>query len=346
MGIQNGLTPQTEISGEEPRESSQRLGWLGASLLLRNISPPLVALALVCAIGAVVVRGFLSRDNFDSILVLASFLGIAAAGQTLVIILGGIDLSIASSIGFAEVAVSVLDSQGVPLWKILLILLVSGIAIGILNGSISSVFRVHPLIVTLGMGFAISGGVLVWTSGGAAQGVSPPIFQNMTAVRSTIGPIPVPPIVLVWALVGVTMVVIQRWTTLGRQVYALGSNAEAAELALVPRYRVWIAAYILSAFSALAAGVLLSGFSGGANFSIGDSYLFSSIAAVVVGGTSLLGGSGGYGRTIVGSLIVIIITTILIGVGLDASLQEAVLGMFIILVVALSGREPHIRTRV
>jgi ribose transport system permease protein len=353
MGRREELEPMKmpEVPVEDLKPIVSRRGrlavphGLGGAPYLSGLAP-LLPLVIVCAVGGLVIRGFFSRENIDSILVLASFLGIAAAGQTMVIILGGIDLSIASCIGLAEVAVSVLESQGIPLWRILLILIASGTVIGVMNGGISSIFRVNPLIVTLGMGFMISGGVLTWTSGGATQGISPQIFQEMTAVYSTIGPVPAPPIVLVWAIVTAVMLIVQKQTALGKEIYALGSNARAAELALVPRYLVWMSAYIISAMSALLAGVLLSGFSGGANFSVGDQYLFNSVAAVVVGGTSLLGGSGGYERTVIGTLVVIVITTILIGIGLDASFQEALLGVFIVLVVALTGRQPHIRTRV
>lgn len=191
----------------------------------------------------------------------------------------------------------------------------------------------------------VTGAVLMWTSGGATQGTAPAVFVTMTSIGSTVGPVPVPPIVLVWLATAVVVLVIQRFTTLGRHIYALGSNAEAARLALVPRNRVWVAVYVLSAASGMLTGVLLSGFAGGADFTVGQPYLFNSIAAVVVGGTSLLGGSGGYGRTIIGGLVVTEIGTILVGVGFDAALQEAMLGVFIVL-VALAGREQHLRMRV
>jgi ribose transport system permease protein len=312
---------------------------------LSILSPILLALVLF-AVGSAVVSNFTSRDNIDSILILASFLGICSAGQTLVIILGGIDLSVASTIGMGEVVTSVEYSRGMPLWQIMLILVVAGVLIGFLNGGISSYFNVHPLIVSLGVSFVISGAILIWTSGASAQGVSPHVFSMMTSIRSTIGPIPVPPVLLVWVAVAAIVIAIQRRTRLGRELYALGSNAEAAGLALARRKIVWIFTYAVSALGGLLAGVLLSGFSGGADFSAGAPYLFYSIAAVVVGGTSLLGGSGGYGRTIVGSIVIIEITTILVGIGFSSSLQETMLGIFIILVVAVVGREVHVRTRV
>jgi ribose transport system permease protein len=306
---------------------------------------PLAALGIIFGIGSVVVTGWTTKNNIDSMLILASFLGIAPAGQTLVIILGGIDLSVAAGIGLGEVVTTVLYSRGIGFPEIIAILVGCSVIIGAANGLISSVFRIHPLIVSLGVGAMVTGGVLIWTSGGATQGVSPPFLQRIETIGSSIGPIPVPQIVLVWLAVAIVLIVIQRGTTFGRWIYALGNSPEAARLALVPRVRTWTAVYILSAASSILTGMLLSGFSFGANFGVGDPYLFNSIAAVVIGGTSLLGGSGGYERTIIGSLIVIEITTLLVGIGFDPALQESMLGGFIIFAAAVAGREPHIRSR-
>ena len=309
------------------------------------VSPVIVVVVLFC-VGLISVSGFVSRDNLDSMLLLASLLGISAAGQTLVVILGGIDLSIAGMIGFGEVAVAVLSMQGMLMWQVMLLLLACGVFIGIINGGISSVFRVHPLIVTLGVGLMIEGGVLLWTTGGSAQGVTPAIFEHMTAITSKVGPIPIPPITLVWVAVAVVLIVLERRTSLGRYIYALGSNGEAAGLALARRRSAWIGGYIVSAVSASLTGAFLSGLSGGPNIAIGNPYLFTSIAAVVVGGTSLVGGRGGYGRTIIGNFIIIEWTTILVGVGIGPNRQQSLLGVFIILVVAASGREAPLRMRV
>lgn len=307
---------------------------------------PLAVLVVLFVIGSIVVNGFTSSANVSSILVLGTFLGVAAAGQTLVVIVGGIDLSIAATIGFGEVAMTVLYGQGYAVWEVLLLLAGCAVVIGVVNGGLVSMFRVPPLIVSLGVGFMVEGAVLIWTSGGLAQGKTPSEFARMASVASTIGPIPIPPVVLIWLGLGAVVLVIQRFTTFGRQLYALGSNPEAAHFALVPRNQVWIAAYVTSAAAGLLAGVLLSGFAGGADFAVGTPYLFNSIAAVVVGGTLLLGGSGGYGRTVIGSLVVIEIGTILVGLGFDSALQETMLGVFIILVVGIAGRGPRLRTQI
>lgn len=303
-------------------------------------------MVLLIVIGRVVVPGFLTRNDFDSILVLSSLLSVASLGQTLVIVLGGVDLSIAGTVGLGEVAVTVLTGEGWSLLVICLLLIGTGVVIGILNGGTSALFRVHPLIVSLGVGFVITGGVLMWTHGGAAQGAAPAGLSSVVSVRSTIGPIPVPPAVAIWAGLVILALVFQRRTRLGRELYALGSNSSAATFGLCRRRTVWIAAFIVSAWSGEAAGLLLGGFTGGADFGSGANYLFLSIAAVVVGGTSLLGGDGGVGRTVLGSITVMLITTILVGVGASTSLQETFLGVFIILAVAFTSREASVRSRI
>jgi ribose transport system permease protein len=317
-----------------------------AQLASTPVLLPMIVLVLLFGAGMIFISDFASRANIDSILVLSTFLGIAAAGQTLVIILGGIDLSVSSTIGMGEVFTTVEYKDGMSIVEILVILFALSLVIGLLNGWISSYFRVHPLIVTLGIGFVISGVVLIATNGGAAQGTSPAIFTTMSSPGSTIGPIPVPPVVLVWIGVAAAVLLVQRRSRLGHELYALGSSPDAATLALARRKTVWFFAYALSAMAGLLTGVLLSGFSGGADFGSGTPYLFNTVAAVVVGGTSLLGGAGGYGRTIIGSIIIIEITSLLVGWGFSSALQETLLGAFIVLVAGLAGREAHVSARI
>lgn len=311
---------------------------------------PTIAVAIMVGclvlVGSLTVQGFLTRGDIDSVLVLSSFLCIAATGQTLVIILGGIDLSIPGTVGMGEVVTTVLSGRGDPFVLIVLLLLGLGVLVGLANGGISAVFRLHPLIVSLGMSFVVTGGVLVWTSGGAAQGTSPGWLTTMVSAVSKLGPLPIPPVVAAWAGFVVLVSFLQRRTRLGKEIYAVGSNSSAATLALSRRRWVWIAAFIVSAWTGEAAGVFLGGFSGGADFGVGSNYLFLSIAAVVVGGTSLLGGEGGIGRTVWGSVTVLLLTTILVGLGVSPSMEETLLGGFIVIVVGFTSREPSVRSRV
>jgi ribose transport system permease protein len=281
-----------------------------------------------------------------SLLTLAAFLGVAAAGQTTVILLGGIDLSVASTIGMGEVVTSVLYGRHVSYFEIALLLVGFALVIGLINGGISSLARVHPLVVTLGSAFVIQGAVLVWTQGGMGAGAAPPFLIRLTIASTKLGPIFVAPVVAVWlgwALIGW---ILERRAVIGRHIYALGSAERAAMLALARRKTTWIVAFFFSALSGELAGALLTGFSGGANFGVGDPYLFTTITAVVVGGTALVGGAGGAWRTVAGALIVTELTTILIGFGFDPNVQDALLGAFILVVALVTGREAHVRNRV
>ncbi len=137
-----------------------------------------------------------------------------------------------------------------------------------------------------------------------------------------------------------------RLTKWGRNLYALGgSRLSSARLSISER-GYWVGAYVISGFFASLTGALLLGWSGGGFIGVGDAYLFLTIAAVVVGGTSLLGGVGGYGLSVIGVLILQIITTVLVGWGLSWQGQQFILGLLIIPMVALYARSPHIRSQI
>ncbi len=135
-------------------------------------------------------------------------------------------------------------------------------------------------------------------------------------------------------------------TPYGRRLYALGGNPLAARYALIEPAPMWTITFALSAWFAALAGVLLLGFTGSAYGDVGQPYLFQTLAAVVVGGTSLLGGRGSYWGTVVGAIVLTEINTLLIGLGLQPSLVQAALGAVIIALVSLYGREPHLRTTI
>lgn len=319
--------------------------------LSRRWAKPVLALApyamviVLVAIGAILIRGFVTWPSIRSLLVIAAFLGIASIGQTLVIILGGIDLSIPAVIGVANVLTIQLYGQGWDFSLVLVVVFAVSLLIGGINGAIARGLRSHPLIVTLATG-SIVGGITLLFAQGNSIGSTPEWLTNAVSPGGTFLGLGLPPLILIWALISAAIIFLQRRTTFGRKLFALGSNPVAARLALVRPTPVWIITYALSALFAGITGVLLAGFSSGADPNIGDPYLFLSIGAVVIGGTSLLGGSGGYGRTIAGVLTVTILSTILIGKGFTGSAQQLVLGALIIVLVSVAGRQQHIRSQI
>lgn len=311
--------------------------------LFGNAVPFVLAVALFFVIN-LVIPGYANWNSFLSLLLLASLLGIAAVGQTLTIVIGGFDMSIPAVIGLANVLLSLLHGAGYPVAVAGFFILLVAVAIGCINGFASRYLQLNPLVVTLATGSIVLGAIWAGTRGEVAGSV-PDWLVDTVSVIGTTGPIPLPGAVVIWLLLSAVVLVVERGSTLGRWIFAAGANPRAAEFAGVPMLAVWVIVYALSAAFAAITGMLLAGFSGAADPSVGAAYLFTTVAAVVVGGTPLTGGRGGYGRTIAGCLIVTELGTLLIGLGLDQAAQQICLGLLIVVLVALYGREPHLSMR-
>jgi ribose transport system permease protein len=319
--------------------AARRNGERGGSAVLALL---VVGLFLVTALA---IPGYATFNSVRSILLLASLLGIASIGQTLTIVLGGLDLSIPAVIGFADVTLTQLYGNGWPIAGVMLLVLAAALAIGAINGLAARAMDVHPLIVTLATGSILLGAILAVTHG-QASGTVPDWLGGIVSVIGHTGLIPLPGVVVGWLALAVAVTVLERRSVPGRWLYAIGANPNAARLARLPSTAVWALAYAVSAGCASIAGMLLAGFSGAADAGVGEPYLFMTVAAVVVGGTPMTGGRGGYARTVAGCLIITELTTLLIGIGLDQPGQEIFLGALIVLLVALYGRQPHVRMRV
>jgi ribose transport system permease protein len=317
-----------------------RLGATGRRVLAA------IALAMVLHfVATTLIAGYSSEFTIRSMLVLASLLGVASIGQTLVILLGGIDLSTPFIIGFANVVAAQLFGDGMNFMLVCVVVAVLALAIGALNGALSSTLNVHPLIVTLGVGTAVQGAVLLWTAGFPA-GSAPQAVTRFVSIGGHAGPLPVPWLIPAFCVLLAVMTLVLERTPFGRRLYAVGSNPQAAPYALISPRAIWTATYALSALFAAIAGVLLLGFTGSAYGDVGQPYLFQTIAAVVIGGTTLVGGRGSLIGTAAGALVLTEINTLLIGLGLSPAMVEAALGMLIVVLVSLYGREPHVRTTI
>lgn len=311
----------------------------------------IMVLAGLFSVGSMNIEGFSSGNNIKSMLLFASFLGIASVGQTLVALLGGLDLSIPFIIGGANVGLLYLIGLGVPPWLAVIIILTIGTLLGVINGLLSYRLQGQALIVTLGTGFAISGGVQIITSIGSAYsgnvfGTVPAWLSNFSAMNGSTFGLPFPPVIAIWALIAIILIIGLRTTVYGRYLYALGVNRTSASRIMISEMRYWVAVYALSGFFAALTGGLLLGWSGGGFIGVGDQYLFLTLAAVVVGGTSLLGGAGGYGFTVIGVLVLQVLSSFLVGIGLDFKWQQFIFGLLILPMVALYARSPHIRTQI
>jgi len=302
------------------------------------------ALVVLYLVGVVTVPGWTTHSTLMSMLIMAALLGIAGAGQTIVVLGGGIDFSVGAFITAGGVFITVLTSvDHWPAWAAIVFSLAVAVAGGALNGVTSFRFRIEPLVVTLGVG-ALLDGVLTGWVGGAVNG-TPPAWTNsaVSVTTSTFG-IPLPPIVSIWIVLAVIAGIVLARTRAGRSLYLNGTNPVAARRALVRTGWTWTAGFIVSAVLATFAGILLAG-EGGGNLGAGDPYLFQALTAVIVGGT-MFGGRGDYWRTVLGALILTVVTYLLEAHNYSTGVQEMVYGLLIMIVVALYGRERKIRDRV
>ncbi|WP_397543884.1 ABC transporter permease subunit [Roseovarius salis] len=311
----------------------------------------LIVLFALIVISAFSIEGFLSGPNIKAILLFAAFLGIASVGQTMVALLGGLDLSIPFVIGSSNIALLFLITLGVPSFVAFGFILVLGGVVGLLNGIMSYRLQGQALIVTLGSGFALAGFTQIMTSigsqfAGNVFGTVPKWLSNLAAMNGRFIGMNFPPTIAIWIIIAVVLIIGLRTTAWGRNLYALGGNRRSASLIGVSEFKYWVGCYTISGVFAALTGSLLLGWSGGAFIGVGDPYLFTTLAAVVIGGTSLLGGSGGYGFTVIGVLVLQVLTSFLQGIGLEYEWQQFIFGLLILPMVALYGRSPHIRATV
>jgi ribose transport system permease protein len=310
---------------------------------------PLLQIAAIAALylyGAGSIDGFGERSSLYSMLVLAALLGLAALGQTLVVLIGGVDLSIPALIVLGGTMISELTgAHGWSFVPALALVVALAFAIGSVSGWVCHRFGVESLVVTLGIGSIVAGGMLVWT-GGQPTGTAPEWLSKLTGPTSTTLSVAIPPVVVVWAVVALVVGVVLARSLPGRRLYATGANPRAAGLALVRTGRTKIAGFAISAIAAALVGILLAGFAGSGDATIGDPYLFQSLAAVIVGGTALIGARGDYWRTVLGALLLTLLTTILVGNGYEQADQQIVFGALILIVVAGYGRDRRLCDRI
>jgi ribose transport system permease protein len=324
---------------------SERFGIRLASI--RQSGSVIVAFSIVLImflIGMAMIKGFASHNSILSLLVLASFVGIAAIGQNLVILLGGIDMSLPYMMTLGNLMIPFLNHLNVPFSTSVMIVLAIAVVVGAVNGMLSSWLKLHPLIITLGVGYIVNG-ILYLVTKGIPTGDTPKFLESLAALNGRLFGLHFPPVVFIWLILSVLVVWMLRGTRWGRQIYAVGANPKASELVLIKPVKVWTYTYVASAVLAATAGMLLSGFSGGGSFGIGDPYLFVTVGAVAIGGTSLLGGAGGYLGTLAGVLILTEINMILTGLNVEASEQKILYGIIVLIMIAIYGRELHIKNR-
>ena len=293
-------------------------------------------LVVLLFIAQLIMPGFISFDHLRNIVQQAAFLGIVAIGQTFVILTSGIDLSIASVITLSNiVSAEIMAGSNSNIFAAFAAVFAIGLGVGLLNGVGIVFLRISPLIMTLAMGGVLRGIALIY-SRGAPRGRTAPLVQFISTGR--IGET-ISVLVLLWIVLSIITIVVLRKTIFGRCVYLIGTNKLATRYSGINTVSVTIAVYTISALMSSLTGILLVGYTNTSFISAGDPYTMNSIATVVIGGTSIMGGSGGYAGTIAGSIIMIVIVSILTIIQMPESGRLIVQGLLLIILVLLYSRK-------
>ncbi|RIV26192.1 ABC transporter permease [Alicyclobacillaceae bacterium I2511] len=298
-----------------------------------NTSLVAAALVLLVIVFSVLSPVFLTELNLFHILQQVSIVGILAVGQAFVIITAGIDMSQGSIIGLTGVATALLMSAHYPTWVAILAGLLAGTLIGVLNGVLVTWAKLPPFIATLGTMSIGAGLALVITGGQPVFGI-PTVLSNLG--NDGIGSI-LPDIALLLIVIAVIFHFVLSRSRFGRYTYAIGSNPLAARLAglNVKRQLIWI--YIISGFLSAVGGIVMIAWVNSAMPSAGDNYQLNSIAAVVIGGGSLFGGQGTIWGSMVGALLMSVLSNGSQLVGISTYWQSVLLGLVVILAVFIDG---------
>ena len=322
------------MTGEHPVPREKTTYWLN------RLASGGVFLALVLAVlgASLLSPAFLRPSNLLNITRQAAALGILSIAQTMVIIAGGVDLSVAATMQLAVVLMAEISrgDDGRVLGAAIVCLL-AGALIGWINGLIVTKRKVPAFVVTLGVGVVVTGARLAYTTG-SPSGLLPPIVRLLGG--GYVAGVPV--ILVIFAVLALVSQVLLTKTTFGRRLYARGANVEAARLSGVHVDRVLIVTYVITGVVSVLAGLVLAGYLGYADQWIGKGYEFDSITSVVVGGGSFAGGVGTVSGTVAGVLLVTVLVNVVLLLNLDVQYQLIVKGVVIIAAVAIhSLRRPN-----
>jgi ribose transport system permease protein len=320
------MTPLVPVIGHD-----RRVGFYAAA-----------AAIVVFVVGELIQPGFASASGIKTVLVVASFVGLVAAGQTLVVLIGGIDLSIPWMLNSMAVllAATAAGSDTRAAWVVPMVL-ACGLALGAINGTGVALLSIPPVIMTLGMNGVLQGLTLGLTGGftcGTCGSSVPPALTSL--VNGTF--LGIPGEILITLAVAVIVTIMLSWTNFGRRIYATGNSPRASFLSGVNTRTLTIGLYALSGLFAALTGILLTAYDGSATLGMGDPYLFESIAAVVIGGVSIAGGRGHYLGSLAGAVTLTALVSVLLAKNMPTYGQDMVYGVAVLALALVYGRaEPE-----
>jgi ribose transport system permease protein len=301
------------------------------SLLRTRTIVALILLLLVLVAGIQLARpGTVNAIWISNMLLFAAPLAIVAAGQTLVMLTGGIDLSVASVATASAYLMATHSGLGVA--AAILYGLGVGFVVGLINGIGVALLRVQPLVMTLGTGLMTEGMLVVYSQKKMADAPRVPQFIEDLGAGKFWGGIPND--LMVWVPIAIILIFVLRRTGYGRLLYAIGDNSKACTLAGIRVWRILLINYVTCSLLAAVAGLIIVGGTDSAELRLAEVYLLPSVAAVIIGGTSIFGGRGGYSGTIVGALILTVLNSILTLLDVPESVRQILYGAIILLLAA------------
>jgi ribose transport system permease protein len=311
--------------------SQQKLDWTTSRGSKREISMIYSLAVIIYLVTIIKAPAFLSGSKVLSVFVFASFLGIFGLAQMLVLLIGGVDLSLPWTMNMSAILVAFLPHSGAALMFAVLVALGSGALVGLLNGIGIAFIGIPPIIMTLGMNGLVQGVIDVLTHG---QGfLNAPATIHRLASGAIVG---LPILVLGWAMVAVIAIFLLSWTASSAKLYAVGNSIEVSRLSGIGIRRVLLGAYTIDGLLAAFGGILLGGFIGQSYLGMGNPYLFTSVAAAVVGGVSIYGGSGGYAGVIGGALTLTASGYLFAAFRLGPGASDVGFGVLVVAIVALA----------
>jgi ribose transport system permease protein len=324
------VSVSVQAPGDAPTQSER-----GRRLLVDHPLLLLAAILVVLVAACTLVKSsYLSGNQAGAILRYAAPLAIMAGGQTLVMLTAGIDLSVGATATAAAYVMAGQASHGTV--NAIAYGLAVGLAVGLVNGVGVGVFKVQPLIMTLGIAGVVTGLLTVRAAVNRTAGQEVPPFVRKVGGESLVGF--VPNSLLLWIAVSAILILVLRRSGYGRMLYAYGDNPMAMRLAGMRAWQLLLVTYALCGLLAAIAGMVLGGLLNAADLGLADSFLLPSVAAVVLGGTSLFGGVGTYSGTIMGALILTVLDSLLTLVNADDSVRQILYGLIILALASLYAR--------
>jgi ribose transport system permease protein len=289
----------------------------------------ILAIILMGVVITIANPNFLTPYNFQIVARQVSFIAIVAAGQTLVLLLGGIDLSVGAIAGLSAIlGAMMMTSGGIDPFLSTGLAVLFGLCCGAINGTLIAKLKLNAFIVTLATGEVFAGAILVLTKGYAINGI-PEVFQVLG--QGTIGPLPVP--VAIMLAIFAILAWVTTNTPFGRSVFAVGGNREASRFAGLHSERIEIIVYAISGGAAALAGMMFVSRMNAGQPTIGASWLMPSITAAIIGGTSLSGGVGTMFGTLLGALFMALLGNGIVLMNVSSYWERVIIGLFVLIAV-------------